>query len=73
MRPRIGRREFSPAVRQAALLRAYYRCEDCGSRIGLEFHHRRKLDASAFGCVVLCRDCHRQLHQRQRCRILNIS
>jgi hypothetical protein len=33
-----GRREFQPAVRQAALKRAYYRCEQCGARERLEFH-----------------------------------
>jgi hypothetical protein len=61
-----GRREFQPAVRQAALLRAYYRCEQCGARERLQFHHRCRMDRSLFGCAVLCVTCHAELHQRQR-------
>lgn len=71
-RSRIGRREFSPAVRQAALQRAFYRCEGCGRRDGLELHHRSRRDWSAFSAVVLCVWCHRLLHQhslRQRLRL----
>lgn len=72
---RIGRREFSPAVRQAALQRAYYRCEACGhrgDRDALELHHRSRGDRSAFAAVVLCIRCHRLFHQlgyRQRLRL----
>jgi hypothetical protein len=33
------RREFNPAVWRAALLRAIYRCEECGSKDQLELHH----------------------------------
>ena len=69
---RCGRREFSPAVRQAALLRAVYRCESCGRRgVPLELHHRSRGDWSAFAAVVLCIPCHRLFHQhslRQRLR-----
>ena len=64
MEHRHDRREFQPAVRQAALLRAAYRCEQCGARESLEFHHRYRMDRSLFGCVVLCVPCHRELHQR---------
>jgi hypothetical protein len=65
MAHRYGRREFSPAVRQAALLRAHYRCEKCGAREQLEFHHRYRMDRSLFACVVLCVPCHVELHQRE--------
>lgn len=63
---RQGRREFQPAVRQAALLRAGYRCESCGARRPLEFHHRYRLDRSAFSCMVLCVPCHTDLHRQLR-------
>jgi hypothetical protein len=33
------RREFSPAVRQAALSRAGHGCQSCGTREQREFHH----------------------------------
>jgi hypothetical protein len=49
-----------------ALRRAFYRCEQCGARHPLEFHHKRRLDNSLFACVVLCVPCHLGLHQRQR-------
>ena len=66
MARRYGRREFSTAVRQSALQRAVYRCERCGARHPLEFHHRRRSDPSLFNCIVLCRKCHRQAHQLHR-------
>ena len=70
MAHRQGRREFSTAVRQAALLRAHYRCEQCGAREPLEFHHRYRMDRSLFGCVVLCVSCHAVLHRQLRERRL---
>ena len=55
----VTRREFRPAVRQAALARAYYRCEQCGSRERLELHHiGNRQDRSAFNAMVLCVRCH---------------
>src|SRR6516164_4872788 len=57
------RREFRPAVRQAALVRAGYRCELCGSRERLELHHiGNRQDRSAFNAMVLCVRCHAKLH-----------
>jgi hypothetical protein len=44
------------------LRRAHYICERCGARQRLEFHHRRRSDPSLFNCVVLCRECHRRVH-----------
>ena len=50
---------FRPAVRRAALARAYYRCEQCGSRERLELHHiGNRQDRSAFNAMVLCVRCH---------------
>jgi 5-methylcytosine-specific restriction endonuclease McrA len=55
----IERREFNPAVREQALIRATYRCERCGVRWPLEFHHRgHRADRSLFNCEVLCMRCH---------------
>jgi hypothetical protein len=46
---RPGRREFSQAVRTEALIPCKVRCEACGSRCNLEFHHRgHRADASLF-------------------------
>jgi ATP-dependent exoDNAse (exonuclease V) alpha subunit len=43
------RREFSTAVRAAAVTRAKARCEICGSKRALEYHHRgHGADNSAF-------------------------
>jgi 5-methylcytosine-specific restriction endonuclease McrA len=54
------RREFGSAVREQALQRAVYRCERCGVRQPLEFHHRgHPADRSLFNCEVLCTPCHR--------------
>ena len=52
-----GRRGFSAAVRQAALRRDVYRCERCGARHRLEFHHRRRSDPSLFNCHHVKWDC----------------
>jgi hypothetical protein len=60
------RREFSPAVRQAALARAYHRCERCESKSQLELHHRGHAgDRSGFNCEVLCVRCHRDEHHHR--------
>ena len=53
------RREFSPAVKSAAMKRAVYRCERCQATDNLEFHHRgHNADNSLFNTEVLCRRCH---------------
>jgi hypothetical protein len=52
---RLTRREFKPAVRHAALVRAGFRCEKCGSRERLELHHiGNRQDRSGFNAMVLC-------------------
>lgn len=63
------RREFSSAVRHAALVRARYRCEKCESREQLEIHHiGDRQDHSAFNAMVLCVRCHAMLHADRRNR-----
>jgi hypothetical protein len=63
----VTRREFRPAVRQAALARTYYRCEQCGSRERLELHHvGNRQDRSGFNAMVLCVVCHAKLHADRR-------
>ena len=59
------RREFDPAVRAAALRRAVYRCEQCGSKQDLELHHiGHPRDVSLFNAEVVCADCHLAEHRR---------
>jgi hypothetical protein len=60
MAHRYGRREFSAAVRQAALRRAVYRCERCGTRPPSDFitaADRRCLIASCCAASVIRRRC----------------
>ena len=58
------RREFSDTVRKWALLRAKDRCEQCGSKGPLQFHHiGHRADRSAFNCRVLCIPCHNEVHK----------
>src|SRR5215471_13465563 len=53
-------------VRQAALARAHYRCEQCGKRARLDGHHWRgysMLGREQPGDVrMLCRPCHDRAH-----------
>jgi hypothetical protein len=63
----VVRREFGPDVRHAALVRAGYCCEKCGSRERLELHHiGNRQDRSAFNAMVLCVVCHAKLHADRR-------
>jgi 5-methylcytosine-specific restriction endonuclease McrA len=63
------RREFNPAVRAQALLRAKDRCQHCSSKAGLEIHHIGYLaDRSLFNAMVLCARCHLGLHKARRDR-----
>jgi hypothetical protein len=67
----MRRREFSPNVRSAALLRAQLRCEQCGSKCELQLHHRgHPQDNSLWNCIVWCHACHLAEHKRGR-RIRN--
>jgi 5-methylcytosine-specific restriction endonuclease McrA len=60
------RREFSPAVRQAALLRAKFRCERCENKHELQLHHMGDpADTSLFNAQVLCINCHTEEHNRR--------
>ena len=66
--------EFRPAVRSAALARCRHRCEACGSRRDLEFHHRGyRGDHSLFNCQVLCVACHVSEHTRRKQRPGGVS
>jgi len=63
----VNRREFSEAVRTAALVRAKMRCEQCSRRDDLEFHHvGHRADPSLFNCQVLCATCHLAEHRKRR-------
>jgi 5-methylcytosine-specific restriction endonuclease McrA len=62
----IRRAEFTDSVKEQALRRAVYRCERCGVRWSLEFHHRgHPADCSLFNCEVLCVKCHRSEHAKR--------
>lgn len=61
------RREFSWSVRQAAFMRAKYRCERCESTSFLQLHHiGDPADISLFNAQVLCADCHEEEHARRK-------
>lgn len=61
------RREFSPSVRQAALVRAKSRCERCESKETLQLHHiGDPSDSSLFNAQVLCMTCHDEEHTRRK-------
>ena len=51
--------------RQAALKRAYYRCQLCNGNGALDVHHRtyeRRGEEYANDLIVLCRNCHSIFH-----------
>ena len=55
--------------RAAAFARARMQCQRCGSRYGLEVHHRtyaRLGDERPDDLELLCGDCHERHHRRQR-------
>jgi hypothetical protein len=61
------RYEFRQDVRNAAMLRAKYRCERCGERSNLQLHHRGDAsDRSLFNAEVLCVECHESEHRARR-------
>jgi 5-methylcytosine-specific restriction endonuclease McrA len=62
----IRRAEFTPAVKQQALLRAAYRCERCDTRAELVHHRCHRADRSLFNCEVLCVQCHQGEHAQWR-------
>jgi hypothetical protein len=53
-------------VRDNALGRAGYRCEDCGNRYQLHVHHRvyRLWEEREGDVVVLCKKCHFERHSQ---------
>jgi 5-methylcytosine-specific restriction endonuclease McrA len=55
-------------LRNSILRRDGWRCQSCGSRLGLEVHHitpRSKLgDDVEENLVTLCWECHRQIHSK---------
>jgi len=65
----MNRRKFSSAIRHAALVRADYRCEKCGSKGPLELHYiGNRQNHSAFNAMPLCVLCHAKLHADRRNR-----
>lgn len=55
-------------LRYSVLKRDGWRCQSCGSRVGLEVHHitpRSQLGHDAEeNLVTLCWHCHRQIHSK---------
>jgi 5-methylcytosine-specific restriction endonuclease McrA len=52
-------------IKGDVMVRANYRCEQCGKPWGLEVHHKtyeRLGKESLDDLTCLCRDCHRKLH-----------
>ncbi len=55
-------------LRRQVLTRDGYRCTRCGTRDGLEVHHRVPVtnggEDTIANTITLCRDCHAQTHRR---------
>jgi 5-methylcytosine-specific restriction endonuclease McrA len=53
-------------LRQQALKRDNWRCQNCGSRVNLEVHHNRMRsrggDDSDVNLITLCHSCHANEH-----------
>jgi len=53
-------------LRARVLKRDKWRCQQCGSKMNLEVHHRllrsRHGDDSEENLVTLCHECHRAIH-----------
>jgi 5-methylcytosine-specific restriction endonuclease McrA len=66
-RPRLRlERESYSLLHRSVLARDRWRCQSCGSCVGLEVHHltpRSKLGPDAKdNLITLCWKCHRQVH-----------
>jgi 5-methylcytosine-specific restriction endonuclease McrA len=57
-------------LRQSVLERDRWRCQSCGSMVGLDVHHmtsRGRLGSDLEeNLITLCRRCHHKIHWRQR-------
>jgi 5-methylcytosine-specific restriction endonuclease McrA len=57
-------------TRKLALKRDGYRCTRCGSKTGLQVHHRNKYegesDNNLQNLIVLCRICHTKQHAEEK-------
>jgi 5-methylcytosine-specific restriction endonuclease McrA len=63
-----ARTTITKAQRRAALERARYRCQRCGSTERLEVHHadQNPHNQDPANHVVLCEQCHDQVPHEQR-------
>lgn len=64
---------FERKILQEELLsKNYCRCRKCNSREGLTIHHKKpwskfpELRYDPNNCVILCKKCHRKLHEVER-------
>lgn len=66
-RLRLDLRSFQ-LLRNSILRRDDWRCQSCGSRLGLEVHHitpRSKLGEDVEeNLITLCWECHRRIHSK---------
>jgi 5-methylcytosine-specific restriction endonuclease McrA len=66
-RLRLALKSFQ-LLRNSVLRRDGWRCQSCGSRLGLEVHHitpRSKLgDDVEENLITLCWECHRRIHSK---------
>jgi 5-methylcytosine-specific restriction endonuclease McrA len=66
-RVRLDLKSFQ-LLRNSILRRDGWRCQWCGSRLGLEVHHitpRSKLgDDVEENLIALCWECHRRIHSK---------
>jgi len=66
-------REVQPELRQMVLERDNYKCIKCGSDNSLHCHHLEGIrwnpleSADMDGCITVCKDCHKKIHQKESC------
>jgi hypothetical protein len=67
-------REVQPELRQIVLKRDKYKCVKCNSIKNLQCHHilpvsiEPLLSADTDNCIILCKDCHKEVHKQDGCK-----
>jgi len=68
-------REVQPALRKLVLKRDNYTCQKCGSKDKqLHCHHYEGIEVNPVEsadidmCIILCKDCHNEVHRQDGCK-----
>jgi len=66
-------REVQPELRQMVFERDGWKCTKCGSEKSLHCHHLEGIrwnpleSADIDSCITVCKDCHKEIHQKEGC------